>query len=74
MVFQLITLPTEFNASHRALKALEATGILDSDELSKARKVLSAAAMTYVAAMAVSAMTILRLLLIIGGSDRSRRR
>jgi len=74
MVFQLVTLPTEFNASNRALKALEATGILDADELSKAKKVLSAAAMTYVAAMAVSAMTILRLFLIISNSDRRDRR
>lgn len=73
-VFQLVTLPTEFNASRRALKALEATGSLDSTELSQAKKVLSAAAMTYVAALAVSAMTILRFLLIIAGADNRRKR
>lgn len=72
-VFQLVTLPTEFNASRRALKALEATGALDGTELSQAKKVLSAAAMTYVAALAVSAMTIFRFLLIIGNADRRRK-
>lgn len=58
--FQLVTLPTEFDASRRALKALEGCGILAADELKGAKKVLSAAAMTYVAALAVSVLTLLR--------------
>lgn len=58
-VFQLVTLPVEFDASKRAMKALEGTGILDSDELKGARRVLTAAAMTYVAALVSSVMQIL---------------
>ena len=69
-VFQLVTLPTEFNASARAMKALDNGGILTPDELRGARKVLSAAAMTYVAALAVSLMQLLRLLVILGGARR----
>ena len=61
-LFQLITLPVEFNASRRALALLESGGMLDSDEIVGARKVLSAAAMTYVAAMAVSLMQLLWIL------------
>lgn len=72
-VFQLITLPVEFDASRRAMAALRTTGTLDGAELSQARKMLTAAALTYVAALAASAMTILRFLLIIGDSDRRRR-
>ena len=53
-VFQLITLPVEFDASRRALRALESTHILTGEELYGARKVLTAAALTYVAALAVS--------------------
>ncbi|MEG2118089.1 MAG: zinc metallopeptidase, partial [Clostridia bacterium] len=64
-LFQLITLPTEFNASRRALKALESTGIMSGTELNQSKKVLSAAAMTYIAALAVSIMTILRFVMII---------
>ena len=64
LVFQLITLPVEFNASRRALKTLSDNGILQGEELTGAKKVLSAAAMTYVAAALVSAMQLLRLLLI----------
>lgn len=71
-VFQLVTLPTEFNASRRAINALESYGILSRDELGDAKKVLSAAAMTYVAALAVSLMQLLRLLLIVGGNSRRR--
>ena len=63
LVFQLITLPVEFNASHRALQTLDSMNILDDDELKGTRKVLSAAAMTYVAAMLVSLTQVLRLLL-----------
>lgn len=71
-VFQLVTLPTEFNASRRAINALEGYGILSRDELGDAKKVLSAAAMTYVAALAVSLMQLLRLLLIVSGNSRRR--
>ena len=58
VVFQLLTLPVEFNASKRAMRALEECGILNDDELKGARKVLTAAAMTYVAALATSVMQI----------------
>lgn len=58
-LFQLVTLPVEFNASRRALEALEVSGSLSDDELKGAKKVLSAAAMTYVAALAMSFMQIL---------------
>lgn len=71
-LFQLVTLPVEFDASGRALKALE--GTLDGDDLSSARKVLRAAALTYVAALAVSLVNLLRLLIIVAGNDRRRRR
>lgn len=71
-LFQLVTLPTEFNASARALKTLESYGILDGDELVGARSTLRAASLTYVAALASSLASLLRLLLIFGGS-RSRR-
>lgn len=71
-VFQLVTLPTEFNASRRAMRALESGGILGRDELHGARKVLTAAAMTYVAALAVSLAQLLRLLLIVAGNSRRR--
>ncbi len=63
-LFQLITLPTEFNASSRAMQALEESGILYDEELAGARKVLSAAAMTYVAALATSLAYLLRFILI----------
>ncbi len=65
-VFQLITLPTEFNASRRALEAVENYGVLDTEEIGQMKKVLSAAAMTYVAALAVALTQILRLLIIVG--------
>ena len=66
VLFQLVTLPVEFNASNRAIKTLDEMAILDSDELSKSKKVLSAAAMTYVAAAAVGIANLLRLLSISG--------
>ena len=69
-LFQLVTLPVEFNASNRALAALSSSGILEQDEIPMARKTLSAAAMTYVAALAVSVAQLLRLLLIFGGGRR----
>ena len=62
--FQLVTLPVEFNASRRAMAALRDGDILSADELPKARRVLTAAAMTYVAALAVSLMQLLRLILL----------
>ena len=69
-VFQLVTLPTEFNASRRAMDAIRSYGILGRDELYGARRVLTAAAMTYVAALAVSLMQLLRLAIIVGGRRR----
>ena len=66
VLFQVITVPVEFNASNRALQILGSSQMLDQDELGKAKKVLSAAAMTYVAAMAQSLAMMLRLLMIFG--------
>ncbi len=73
VVFQLVTLPTEFNASKRALVAIEQCGILSSDELEGSKKVLSAAALTYVAALAVTLMQFLRLFLLVSGSGNRRK-
>ena len=70
VLFQLVTLPVEINASSRALKMLQSTGILGSDEAKGARKVLTAAAMTYVAALAASILQLLRLLILAGGRRR----
>ncbi len=70
LLFQLVTLPAEFNASSRALKNLDSLGILDKNELQSTKKVLSAAAMTYVAALAVSVAQLLRFLVLIGGARR----
>ncbi|MBN1351321.1 zinc metallopeptidase [candidate division KSB1 bacterium] len=64
VIFQLITLPVEFNASRNALLQLEAGQLLNRDELTGARKVLTAAALTYVAAAAVAILNLIRLLLI----------
>lgn len=66
LVFQLITLPVEFNASRRALVAIEENEILTQEELKGARKTLSAAAMTYVAATAVALAQLLRLIMLFG--------
>lgn len=71
VVFQLVTLPVEFNASHRALLSIEGQGMLTAEELKGSRKVLSAAALTYVAALAVSLAQLLRLLLLVSGSRRN---
>lgn len=68
--FQLVTLPTEFNASRRALEAVESCGLLYEDEIQQTKKVLSAAAMTYVAALAVSLANLLRLFLLVNRNDR----
>ena len=70
VLFQLVTLPVEINASSRALKMLQNTGILGTDETRGARKVLTAAAMTYVAALAASILQLLRLLILAGGRRR----
>ena len=70
LVFQLITLPVEFNASRRAMEAIEHANILTEEEQRGARKTLTAAAMTYVAATAVSLAQLLRLILIFGGRRR----
>ncbi|HHX01789.1 MAG TPA: zinc metallopeptidase [Firmicutes bacterium] len=70
LAFQVVTLPVEFNASRRALSMLTEAGFLTQTERPKAKEVLSAAALTYIAAVAVSAMQLLRLVLI----RNSRRR
>lgn len=72
-VFQAVTLPVEFNASARALDTLRSDFILADEELPLARKVLSAAAMTYVAALVSSLAQIFRLLLIVNSNTRRRR-
>ena len=70
LVFQLVTLPVEFNASRRAVAAIEQGGILYEDELEGAKKTLRAAALTYVAAAATSLAQLLRLLAIYGRRRR----
>ncbi len=70
VVFQLVTLPVEFNASRRALAMLGDGGYLDPDELGGARKVLGAAALTYVAGLVTSLLMLLRLLLLAGFGRR----
>lgn len=70
VIFQLVTLPVEFNASARALKILGNIGIMYGDEVAQTRKVLSAAALTYVAGAAAALLSLLRLVLLFGGSDR----
>ena len=70
VLFQLVTLPVEFDASSRAIQILGNTGILYGDEIRQTRKVLNAAAMTYVAAAAASILSLLRLILLFGGRDR----
>jgi len=66
VLFQLVTLPVEYNASGRAIEALELGGYLGRDEVGSAKKVLSAAALTYVAATIMAALQLVRLLLISG--------
>ena len=70
VLFQLVTLPVEFNASHRALRILGEQGILSDSELPYTRKVLKAAALTYVASAAASILQLLRLVLLFGGRRR----
>ena len=70
VIFQLVTLPVEVNASRRALKILGNTGILNSEELPMTRKVLKAAALTYVASAAAAILQLLRLVILFGGRNR----
>ncbi len=70
VLFQLVTLPVELDASARALRLLTEDGILAQQEVSGARKVLKAAALTYVAALAASILQLLRLLILAGGRNR----
>lgn len=72
VLFQLVTLPVEFNASRRALVAIEQNGILTDDELAGARKTLRAAALTYVAATAAALAQLLRLVILFGNNNRRR--
>lgn len=72
VLFQIVTLPVEFNASDRALVMLEDYGVLGQDEKRKAKSVLSAAAMTYVAAAASSILQLLRLIILFGGRSNDR--
>ena len=73
-LFQLVTLPVEFDASARALGTIDGTALLDEDERKGARKVLTAAALTYVAALLMSLLQLLRYLLIFAGRGSDRRR
>ena len=70
VLFQLITLPVEFNASRRAMTVLQEANILYGEELTGARKVLTAAALTYVAAVASSILQLLRLMMLVRRNDR----
>ncbi|MBN1504415.1 MAG: zinc metallopeptidase [Candidatus Eisenbacteria bacterium] len=69
LVFQLVTLPVEFNASRNAMNELERAGLVDPRDIAGGRKVLSAAALTYVAAAAVTASHLIRLLMLRSGRD-----
>ncbi len=71
VVFQLVTLPVELNASRRAVRLLEDTGVLGHTENSGVKKVLTAAALTYVASLAASVLQLLRLLVLAGGRRRN---
>lgn len=70
VVFHIITLPVEFNASSRAIRVLEGNGILYGDEIRGAKKVLGAAALTYVASAATAILQLLRLIILFGGKRR----
>ncbi len=72
LVFQLITLPVEFNASRRALEAIRSQDLLTTEEQRGAKKTLQAAALTYVAATALALVQLLRLIMIFGGGRRNR--
>ena len=70
VLFQLVTLPVEFNASRRALRLLDENGILYQEEVGMTRKVLSAAALTYVASALSAVLQLLRLIMLFGGRRR----
>jgi len=70
VIFQLITLPVEFNASRRAINTLEASNMLSNNEIPGAKKVLSAAALTYVGALVVSVAQLIRFIAIAGRRRR----
>ena len=70
VLFQLVTLPVEFNASRRAVRLLDSQGILSGEEVGGTKRVLSAAALTYVAAAASSMLQLLRLIILYGGRRR----
>lgn len=70
MLFQIITLPVEFNASYRAVQTLRSNGMLTEEELTGVKRVLTAAALTYVAAAATMLLQLLRLLILAGGRRR----
>jgi Zn-dependent membrane protease YugP len=70
-LFQLVTLPTEYNASRRAIRSLESCMRLSDDEIVGSKKVLNAAALTYVAALTVTIMQLLRLLIRVKRNDRT---
>ena len=70
VIFQIITLPVEFDASRRAMMMLREQGILGEQELGYTRKVLTAAALTYVASAAAAILQLLRIILLFGGRDR----
>ena len=70
VIFQLVTLPVEFNASSRAVQKIQQYGLLTSEENNGCKKVLTAAALTYVAAAASSILQLLRLILLFGGNRR----
>ena len=72
VLFQLVTLPVEFDASARAVRILGETGILNSQELPYTKKVLGAAALTYVASAAAAILQLLRIILLFGGRGNDR--
>jgi len=72
LVFELVTLPVEFNASRRAISAIEEYGLLSAEEIKGAKKTLTAAALTYIAAAAVTLAQLIRLILLFGNRGRHR--
>ena len=71
VVFQLITLPVEFNASNRAIRMIADSGMMQGQEIQGAKKVLNAAALTYVASAATAILQLLRILILTGGRRRN---
>lgn len=71
VVFQLVTLPVEFDASSKAMSQIDSMGIINNEEYPQARKVLNAAAMTYVAAAAVAVLELVRLILMYTGMNNN---